>query len=240
MPIGPEPTWRRVLPTLATIVGVAVFVAAGNWQRGRMDEKARLRAQLEAASAAPPVAIPRGVDDWTAWRFRPVIATGTFDAERQILIDNKVYAGVVGYEVVTPLTLNDGRNVLVDRGFVPGGRSRAVLPQVPPVAGEVTVRGRLDVPPAGYFEFGRAAPEGPVWQHLDPKRYTEITGVAVLPVVVEATMPTGGDDGLVRDWPAPDFGIEKHWIYMLQWYSFAILAIALWLWFWLKPRVRRK
>jgi surfeit locus 1 family protein len=239
MPIGPEPTWRRVLPTLATIVGVAIFVAAGNWQRGRMDEKARLRAQLEAASVAAPIPIPRDVGDWTTWRFRPVIATGTFDAARQILIDNKVNAGVVGYEVVTPLALNDGRHVLVDRGFVPGGRSRAVLPQVPPAAGEVTVRGRLDVPPAGYFELGRAAPEGPVWQHLDPKRYAEITGVAVLPVVVEATMPTGGDDALVRDWPAPDFGIEKHWIYMLQWYSFAALAIALWLWFWLKPRVLR-
>ncbi len=227
------------MPTLATIVGVAIFVAAGNWQRGRMDEKARLRAQLEAARAAPPVAIPRGVDDWTAWRFRPVIATGTFDAARQILVDNKVHAGTVGYEVVTPLALNDGRNVLVDRGFVPGGRTRAVLPEVPPATGEVTVRGRLDVPPAGYFEFGRAAPEGPVWQHLDPKRYTEVTGLAVLPVVIEATTPTGGDDALVRDWPAPDFGIEKHWIYMLQWYSFAVLAIALWLWFWLKPRVLR-
>jgi len=59
----------------------------------------------------------------------------------------------------------------------------------------------------------------------------------VLPIVVEATAPTGGGDTLVREWPAPDFGIEKHWIYMLQWYSFAVLAIALWLWFWLKPRV---
>src|SRR4030095_12173014 len=127
MPIGPEPTRRRLLPTLATIVGVAIFVAAGNWQRGRMDEKARLRAQLEAASVAAPVPMPRDVGDWTTWRFRPVIATGTFDAARQILIDNKVYAGVVGYEVVTPLALNDGRHVLVDRGFVPGGRSRAVL-----------------------------------------------------------------------------------------------------------------
>jgi surfeit locus 1 family protein len=239
MPIGREPTWRRALPTLATIAGVAVFVAAGNWQRDRMDEKTRLRAQLDAAQLAAPVSVPSGVNDWAAWRFRPIVATGTFDAARQILIDNKVQAGVVGYDVVTPLTLRDGRVVLVDRGFVPGGATRGVLPSVPPASGDVMVRGRLNVPPAGYFEFGRAAPEGPVWQHLDPKRFTEATGVAVLPIVVEATAPTGSDDALVRDWPAPDFGIEKHWIYMLQWYSFAVLAIALWLWFWLKPRVLR-
>jgi surfeit locus 1 family protein len=202
-----------------------------------MDEKSRLRAQLDAATIAAPVTVPSGVGDWATWRFRPIVATGSFDAAHQILIDNKVHAGVVGYDVVTPLALRDGRIVLVDRGFVPGGASRAVLPSVPPASGDVTVRGRLNVPPAGYFEFGRAVPEGPVWQHLDPKRFTEATGVAVLPIVVEASAPTGGDDALVRDWPAPDFGIEKHWIYMLQWYSFAALATALWLWFWLKPRV---
>jgi surfeit locus 1 family protein len=240
MPNVREPAWRRVVPTLATIVGVTVFIAAGNWQHRRMDEKAGLRAQLDAAAEAPPAAIPRDVADWTPWRFRPVIATGTFDAARQILIDNKVHAGMVGYDVVTPLVLADGRAVLVDRGFVGGGASRARLPDVPPARGEVTVRGRLDIPPAGYFELGRAAPEGPLWQHLDPRRFADATGLAVLPVVLEATAPTGGDDALVRDWSAPDFGIERHWIYMLQWYSFAALAVALWLWFWLKPRLGRK
>jgi surfeit locus 1 family protein len=231
--------WRRMVPTLATVVGVAVFVAAGNWQRGRMDEKTRLRAEQDAAALAAPVPIPAGVDDWAAWQFRPVIATGVFDATRQIFIDNKVHAGVVGYDVVTPLVLSDGRTVLVDRGFVRGGRTRAELPELPPAPGAVTVRGRLNLPPAGYFELGRATPEGPVWQHLDPRRFAEATAVAVLPVVVEATAPTGDDYALLRDRRAPDFGVDKHRIYMLQWYSLAALAVALWLWFWLKPRVFR-
>ncbi len=241
MPTGRRHALSSLLPTLATIVGVAVFVAAGNWQRGRMDEKARLRAQLDAANLAAAVALPRGVDDWSAWRFRQVVATGTFDAAHQILLDNKVHAGSVGYDVVTPLELADGRVVLVDRGFVPGGPTRTQLPQAPPAAGVVTVHGRIGVPAAGYFELGgRAAPQGPVWQHLDPGRFAAATGIGVLPVVVEATAPTGGDEALIRDWPAPDFGIERHWIYMLQWYAFAALAIVLWLWFWLRPRVLRR
>ena len=239
VPTGRTPTWRRVVPTLATVLGIAVFVAAGNWQRGRMDEKARLGAQLEAAQRSTPVALPARVDDWNAWRFRPVRVTGVFDAARQFLVDNQVHAGVVGYDVVTPLVLADGRVVLVDRGFVAGGRTRAALPQVPPPAGTVDVRGRVNVPPSRYVELARAAPEGPVWQHLDPRRFKETTGIDVLPIVVEATAPTGGDDALLRDRPAPDVGIERHWIYMLQWYSFAALAAGLWAWFWLKPRVWR-
>jgi surfeit locus 1 family protein len=240
VPIERPPLWRRVLPTLATVVGVAVFVAAGNWQHRRMDEKARLRAQLDAASAAAPVPLPAGVDDWAAWRYRPVVVTGVFDAGRQILIDNQVHGGVVGYAVVTPLKLADGRAVLVDRGFVAGGASRSVLPVVPPAAGQVTVSGRVGIPPAGYFELGQAAPEGPVWQHLDPHRFAGATGLPVLPIVVEATAPTGGDEALARDRGVPDVGIERHWIYMLQWYSFAALALVLWLWFWLKPRMARR
>src|SRR5438045_2263236 len=88
-----EPMWRRVLPTLATAVGIVVFVAAGNWQRGRMDDKARLHTQLDAAAAAAPAALPSNVGDWTPWRFRPVVATGVYDARRQILLDNKVHDG---------------------------------------------------------------------------------------------------------------------------------------------------
>jgi cytochrome oxidase assembly protein ShyY1 len=57
----------------------------------------------------------------------------------------------------------------------------------------------------------------------------------VLPVVVEALdAPTS--DGLARDWPMPDAGIEKHLGYMVQWYTFAAMAAGLWAWFTFRPR----
>jgi len=58
-----------------------------------------------------------------------------------------------------------------------------------------------------------------------------------LPIVIESTAPNAGDEGLVRDWPAPDFGIERHRIYMIQWYTFAAMALVLWAWFVLRPRL---
>ncbi len=222
------------LPTVAAIVGIAVFVAAGNWQRGRMEGKIDLRARFDAAAAKAPVAIP--VDaDWAAWRYRPVSASGTFDARRQILIDNKIHAGRAGYHVVTPLRLDDGRMVLVNRGWVAAGPTRAELPREVPPSGPVVVVGRLNSTP-DYFEFGESAPQGGLWQNLDPARFAAATGIAVLPVVVEQTAPLGDGDDLKRDWPAPDFGVEKHRIYMLQWYSFALLAAGLWLFFNLRRR----
>jgi surfeit locus 1 family protein len=61
----------------------------------------------------------------------------------------------------------------------------------------------------------------------------------VLPIVVEQTAPTSATDNLVRNWPAPDFGVEKHRIYMMQWYLFAATAAGLWMYFNLR-RPRQK
>ena len=203
-----------------------------------MLEKQALQTQIAQVSAIAPVRFPAGVDDWQRWRFRQVIVTGEFIAERQILIDNRIHAGYAGFDVVAPLALDDGRIVLVDRGWTPLGATRARLPDVPAPRGSVTVRGRIDIPASRYFEIGnREPPDGALWQHLDPARFAAATGLAVLPIVVEA-LDTPGRDALVRDWPPPDAGIEKHLGYMVQWYAFAAMAAGLWLWFTFAPRRR--
>ena len=219
-----------VWPTLAMLVAVVACVAAGRWQQGRLHDKEALRAQMDAAVRMAPVALALLPDaaDWTALRYRPVVADGVYRAGSQILIDNRVHDGRAGYHVVAPLELADGRVVLVNRGWVAQGVSRAALPDVPPPGGLVTVEGRIAVPGAGYLELGPAAAPGTVWQNLDPARFAAATGIRVLPLVIEQTAAPSPDDGLVRDWPAPDFGIDKHRIYMVQWYAFAALALALW------------
>jgi surfeit locus 1 family protein len=225
-----------VLPALAALVAVGVFVAAGHWQRARMQQKEAWGEQLDAAQAAPVAPFPGAVADWGAWRFRNVEARGTFDAARQFLVDNKVHRGRAGYHVVTPLRLAGGGAVLVDRGWVVAGVTRLDIPAVAAPAGEVVVRGRLNIPPADYVELERTTPQLGVWQNLDPARFAAATGLAVPPVVIEAT--AGAGEGLARDWPRPDSGANKHRMYMLQWYAFAALAAGLWAWFAWRDRRR--
>jgi surfeit locus 1 family protein len=190
-----------------------------------------MRTDFDAAARVEPVSLASlpAAADWASVRFRPVVAAGEYAASSQILIDNRVHAGRAGYHVVTPLALADGRVVLVNRGWVAQGASRAALPDVPPPFGPVTVEGRIAVPGPGHLDLLPDAVPGVVWQNLDPARFAAATGVSVLPVVIEQTAAPAPDDGLVRDWPAPDFGIDKHRIYMVQWYAFAALAIALWI-----------
>jgi surfeit locus 1 family protein len=233
-PPGASPITRRrfrprLLPTLVTFAAVAAFVTAGNWQHARMRTKEVLAAAYDAASRAAPTPLPDvgAGGDWARERFRRVSVAGEFDSGHQIHVDNKINAGRVGYDVVTPLRLADGRIVLVDRGWIAAGPSRAVLPEAPPPSGEVTVEGRINLAER-YLELGSTGGSGPLWQNLDPSRFAAATGLNVLPVYIEQTAPPKAGDGLLRSWPRPDFGVEKHRIYMLQWYAFAIVAVVLW------------
>ncbi|MDQ6621739.1 MAG: SURF1 family protein [Pseudomonadota bacterium] len=222
---------RRYVPSVATVVVVALCVVAGNWQRARMHYKESLRAQYDSAAAAAPLdarALPIVSGDWAALRYRQVALQGTFERQHQFFLDNKVQAGLVGYDVIAPLRLDDGRVVLVDRGWVAQGPTRAELPAVATPAGPLLVRGRIEQPAAAYFELQKEQSPRPVWQHLDLSRFSAFSGIAVLPVIVQQTVPVSPEDRLTRSWPAPDFGIDTHRIYMVQWYTFAVIALTFW------------
>ena len=103
-----RPAW---LPTVAALVTVVLCIVAGNWQHRRMQEKEALQQRMQQALAIAPVPLPTAVDDWSGWRFRRVAATGEYDAGHQILIDNRVHAGRVGFDVVTPLPTRIARTV---------------------------------------------------------------------------------------------------------------------------------
>jgi len=217
-------------PTLGMIVFVALTVALGNWQRHRAVEKQALAAAFESASGQAPSVLTGGEGDATRLLYRAVQATGQYDAQHQILIDNKVHAGQAGFQVITPLCFAANKQcVLVDRGWIRQRTPRTDLPETPPPVGTVIVSGRANLPPRRYFELKAENSAGPLWQNLDIARVAAATGLDLLPIVIEQTNSVVPDDGLVRDWPPPDFGVDRHLSYMLQWYSFGALAFVLWL-----------
>jgi surfeit locus 1 family protein len=213
----------RAWALAAAAAACAAGIALGNWQAGRADEKRALGAQLEQAFQAPPLEIPDGKIDPRDYVMKHVAARGRFDDQHTVYLDNKLRRGRAGYEVVTPLRL-DGVCVLVNRGWVEAGRTRAVLPQVPAPAGEVRVEGLGLAHLAHALELGRE-PTGKVRQNVDLPEFEKETGLRLQPVVIEQHSKTA--DGLLREWPRPDAGIEKHESYALQWYSLAALAVVL-------------
>jgi len=208
------------------ILVATVCVLLGRWQLNRLAQRRARNGILAARLALPPLPVRRDITADSA-RQRRVVAQGVYDFSAERTWPGRSFQGTPGVALVTPLRLADGSTVLVDRGWVAQGASRAVLPEVPPPAGPIVVEGRINLPPARYLELGADPNVGPIRENLDIARIAASSGLPLLPFIVEQTQDTG--DGLVRDWPAPDFGIEQHQSYMVQWYSLAALGVVLWL-----------
>lgn len=218
-------TARRLhpVPVLAGLGLAALTILLGHWQLGRADEKRQMQAQIEAGAAAEPVTVRAGaqVHEWM-----PVRLHGQWAPEATIFLDNRIHDGQPGYHVLTPLQLDHGAGwVLVNRGWVAAGSRRDMLPTVlPPQAGDALL-GSVRTPERDPFTLARQAGEGVLWQYIDLAQYRDWSGIEVLDWMVHQTSPA--DDGLVRDWPRPDAGIDRHRGYALQWYAFAGLSLAL-------------
>ena len=225
----------RIVPTLGAVVGVILTAYLGSWQLERAAYKRAMQARIDQAERAPAVRIPpqpAGADDFS---YRRAEATGRFIPEATILLDIRVRDGVVGYEVITPLQLNDSPlHVLVARGWVRAPASRTELPALHTPSGEVTVEGMALPPSTRYFELSDETVSGPVWQNLKFEQYAQRFGLALQPLILQQRNDLG--DGLSRTWRRPDAGVDKHQAYALQWFVMsAVIAIL-----YLVLHVRRK
>jgi surfeit locus 1 family protein len=223
---------RFWLVTLATVLGMTVTAALGRWQLGRAAEKEALQAAIEerarlpvldAVSAAAAQAAPDLLH-------RRVLARGTWVSERTVFLDNRQMNGRPGFFVVTPLRLEQGAGVLlVQRGWVPRDfEDRTRVPLIVTPAGPVEVQGRLAPPPSKLYEMG-AVGTGPIRQNLDLAGFRLETGLPLAGFSVQQTSNAG--EGLQRDWPQINTGVDKHYGYAFQWFGLCALMAILYVWF---------
>ncbi len=212
--------------TLASLVIIITCLRLGMWQLSRADEKAALAQALADHIAAAPLALQATPPADLALRYRRVRVRGTFDPERQILLDNQILQGRPGYHVLTLLRIADGGGgILVNRGWTSGGPDRNYRPQPPVPAGPVEIAGRLDFPSAKPFgmNMSKGSDWGWRWPYLDLTRFKEQSGVDTGPFILLQEMDAT-DSSLVRNWPLPDYSSHRHTAYAIQWFAFAVIA----------------
>ncbi|MFB8248974.1 SURF1 family protein [Streptomyces sp. NPDC001046] len=139
-----------VILVLVALLLIPTMIRLGIWQMHRYEERTARNQLVSDALAAKPVPVESltgpGHTVTSAERYRTVTATGRFDAEDEVVVRRRTNADdEVGYHVLTPFVLDDGKVLLVNRGWIPGDRkSQTTYPKVPaPPGGELTVRGRL-------------------------------------------------------------------------------------------------
>jgi surfeit locus 1 family protein len=214
------------IPLLATIVVVALGIALGNWQGRRAAEKIALQAVLAEHSRQAPLELTGGTSD-VPQEFRRVRVRGAFVPGFPVFLDNRPYQGRAGYYLVMPFKIAGAdQYVLVARGWLPRTAGEVGrLPGYQTPAGLVAIEGIMRLDLGHVMQLGTAAPVAPnaMVQNVAVSDVARASGLPLLPFFIQQTGQ--GGDALVRDWPAPALGVEKHQGYAFQWYVLAVMAI---------------
>ncbi|MDI5973220.1 SURF1 family protein [Streptomyces sp. SL13] len=238
-------TRQWVILTIVGLLMMPVMVRLGIWQMHRHEAENASNARIYAALAAAPVPVERidaprhripAADD-----FRTVTVTGTYDQAHEVVVRHRTSAddSSIGYYVVTPLLLADGKAVLVNRGWVASQYDGITFPKVPAAPkGRVSLTGRLRLDET-------TAGTGIQDKHDMPPRQVmlinseELAGTVSRPVLggyLELTAtspkPAAGQPQLV---PPPNPGqtnggyTPPHLAYAWQWWLFVLMVPAGWI-----------
>ena len=243
--------WGGLLLLAVAVFSAALTARLGVWQLDRARQKLDLQQQILSRAALAPLPqamLARSAGDAQAQQYRRTSLRGRWLSEHTIYLDNRQMNSRQGFYVLTPLLLDDGDAVLVQRGWSPRDfvdRNRLVPLDTP--AGEVVVTGRIAPPPSRLFAFG-GAELGRIRQNVDLEALAREIGVPLRPLSVQQTdlvvTPAGDSaqvgDLLQRQWPAPAADVSKNQGYALQWFALCALITGLYVWFQLlRPRFAR-
>lgn len=226
---------RNAIVLLVALLSAALTARLGVWQLDRAAQKTALQQALATQRALPPLRqaeLATAGDELPAQLHRLAAVQGRWLAAQTVYLENRQMNGRPGFYAVTPLQLDDGSAVLVQRGWLPRDildRTRIAAP--PPPEGTVQVLGRIAPGPARLYEFEGAA-SGAIRQNLDMSSFARETGLPLRPMaLVQEDGPAPPADGLLRQWPQPALGVDKHHGYAFQWFALSALIIGLYVWF---------
>ncbi len=208
--------------------GIALLLIAGclwasqwQFQRGidRQDRNQTIESQLEL----PTVELKNIDRNFASFEWRTVNTKGSFDSAKQILLKNRYFEGVYGYEVLTRFTADDGRSFWVDRGWVKAGKDATTAPQVTaPPTGQVSITARLrldrSLPQGAFFALPESG--GGMISKLNAQADSNSEGFYL-------DLLSGSVSSLTPTVPAqvPELSDGPHLAYSLQWIFFAGLII---------------
>ncbi|MER6573038.1 SURF1 family protein [Streptomyces sp. NPDC001093] len=233
-----------VILSIVAIALIPTMIRLGFWQKHRYEERTARNNLVSSALHSRPVPVERLTSPGHAVtrteKYRTVTATGTFDPAREVVVRRRTNSdGEVGFHVLTPLVLTDGRILLVNRGWIPANGAQTAFPKIPaPPSGRTTVTGRLmadETTAASGIKNVKGLPDRQIML-INSAEEAHRLGARVLGGYVEQTAPTpkGGPEQI------SDPGSEDaplNYAYMIQWWLFAAGVPVGW-WFLVRREIR--
>ncbi len=218
-----------VFATLLAMAGFGLFASLAIWQVNRAAEKQSLQASVERRLSMKEISLSTLNADADDLYFIRVEGRGYFEKGEDILLDNIVYQGAAGYYLYSLLKLdNREERVLINRGWLPMGKSRDEMPMFTTPEDHLVVHGVIAKPRSRPVVLGNVDKPNfeneQVWLYLDLDYLEKQTGYSIMPFVIR--MDANDPLGYVREWPRFDARISMHIGYAIQWAVFALVVLV--------------
>jgi cytochrome oxidase assembly protein ShyY1 len=212
-----------ILKTLTALALVLLCLWAAQWQYHRGIDRHARNTLIAEQSQLSPIKFQDLTGDIANYEWRKISFEGSFDDKNQILLRNRYFEGVYGFEQLT-LFVFDGRKIWVDRGWIKAGSNATIPPRLQPTSENiVSINGRLrldsSLPQGKFFAVSNDSERNLVSQ-LDARQ-----GIQTEEFYIDLISAT--DSSMNPDVPVelPELSDGPHMAYALQWVFFAGLVI---------------
>ena len=213
------------LLTSFSIFFVLVFVFLGIWQIERAANKEGLLQDFNSEQESPPTRLTSQSPNWSR-----VFVDGVFDSSRQILIDNQIHNGKVGYKIFTPFRFDENKIVLVDRGWIGQGQSRSDLPQLNILEKKSRIIATVTRPEQGVLAGSELLTNE--WPRVSQSKAVEVIASAFNEPILDIVLVLDPGSSQITEFiQIKPFAITpvKHYGYAMQWFTMSIVLLGMFL-----------
>jgi cytochrome oxidase assembly protein ShyY1 len=219
-----QPGWKL---SVFFLMLLPCLLGLGVWQLQRAEEKHEILSTIAQRRSELPISMEQLLQRQQP-AFSQVQLRGHYLDDKLVLMDNKIYQGQFGYEVIMPFRERNGGLLLVSRGWVNGSLDRNQLPVVEPVAGAIELLGEVYVPLGEAFTLGSTElPDG--WpkriQSLDVAALSAAMNATLYPYVIR--LRESSVNAFVPHWQDVNMQPQKHTAYAVQWFAMAAALVVL-------------
>ena len=214
--------------TIFFVFFAILFFSLGLWQIERGQAKTTILAEFEDNLSNKPTYINQESKRWDR-----VYVKGIWDSSKQILVDNVINRGVVGYKVLTPLRIIETNQlILVDRGWIKQNKFRDILPNIELVEGDEVISGILEQP-----ELGLVLSEDLIskeWPKVSQTKSLEVISKEydefIYPMILLADPILKNSLEYIKITPT-NMTPTKHYGYSAQWFLMFLVLCLMYLWY---------
>ena len=220
-----------LIPSIVTIALLYLMISLGFWQLDRADYKANLQTLIESKQGSQPIALNSISKKEDEWIYQPVFVEGHFDEKHQIFLDNQINNMIAGYSVFTPFIISDNQAILVNRGWLPIGASRAKLPDITLDTKTRRLDGLAAHPPSKTIVLSSNVNNYAQWptvlQYIDLQEIEKNLKYKLLPMII---LMNQAEQTALKPLPIKiNMRSEKHTAYAFQWYGLSLALFIIYI-----------